>query len=151
MGGSFMWALSCTDILSGWTEVRGIWNCGAHVTCSGLAEIEENLPFGLKGLDTDNGSEFLNWHVVGHYQNREVQVKQTAENITRHAPQGQSARILGPAPAPMHLLRGQYRYRLLIKANRNVNIQKMLDNWLANVKIPSTIKLKVDIDPYSFV
>ena len=77
MGGSFMWALSGTDIVSGWTEVRGIWNCGSHATCRGLTDIEINLPFELKGIDTDNGSEFLNWHVVGHYQNREVKVKQT--------------------------------------------------------------------------
>jgi hypothetical protein len=77
MSGSFTWALSSTDILSGWTEVRGIWNSGAAATCAGLADIEESLPFGLRGMDTDNGSEFLNWHVVGHYRDRDIAVKQT--------------------------------------------------------------------------
>jgi len=77
MAGDFMWAVSATDILSGWTEVRGIWNCGAAATCEGLRDIEETLPFGMKGIDTDNGSEFLNWHLVKHYAKRDVKVKQT--------------------------------------------------------------------------
>lgn len=77
MGGDFVWALTCTDIYSGWTEVRGIWNTGARTTCEGLQEVEKTLPFALKGIDTDNGSEFLNWHVVKHYRDREVAVKQT--------------------------------------------------------------------------
>jgi len=53
-----------------------MWNCGAAGTCRAFADIEETLPFALKGIDTDNGSEFLDWHVVGHYADRDVSVKQ---------------------------------------------------------------------------
>lgn len=64
MSGSFIWSLTSVDILSGWTEVRAIWNRGQYATCKGLAEITEAQPFALKGVDSDNGGEFLNYHLV---------------------------------------------------------------------------------------
>ena len=59
--------------------------------------------------------------------------------------------ILGPAPAPMYYLRGKYRYRFLIKSTKEVNIQKVIKDWVYKIKIPYTIKLVVDIDPYTFL
>ncbi len=57
---------------------------------------------------------------------------------------------LGPAPAPIFMLRNKYRYRLLLKTARNIPIQAVLKQWLAKVKIPSNVRVEVDIDPYSF-
>ena len=57
---------------------------------------------------------------------------------------------LGPAPAPIFMLRNKYRYRLLVKTARNIPIQAVLKQWLAKVKIPSNVRVEVDIDPYSF-
>lgn len=59
--------------------------------------------------------------------------------------------ILGPAPAPLSLLRGRYRYRLLINARRSSDLQTVLRDWLALLKFPQGVRLAVDIDPYSFV
>ena len=57
----------------------------------------------------------------------------------------------GPAPAPLALLRGRHRRRLLLKADRDVPIQGMMRRWLAQVRIPSNARVRVDIDPYSFL
>jgi primosomal protein N' (replication factor Y) len=57
--------------------------------------------------------------------------------------------VLGPAPAPMALLRGRYRYRLLINARRSAQLQKVIREWLGGS--PSPVCVGVDIDPYSFV
>ncbi len=57
---------------------------------------------------------------------------------------------LGPAPAPIFMLRNKYRYRLLLKTARNIPIQSVLRQWLAKVKVPSSVRVEVDVDPYSF-
>ncbi|HEU5046847.1 MAG TPA: primosomal protein N' [Rickettsiales bacterium] len=59
--------------------------------------------------------------------------------------------ILGPAPAPLARLKNRYRYRILIKAQKNFPMQQWLNGWLATHKVPSSLRLKVDIEPYSFV
>lgn len=82
---------------------------------------------------------------------KEEQVKQVAQALGREAPQGQGVRILGPAPAQMYRIRGNYRHRLLVQADKNVNLQKMIEDWLSPIKIPSAVKVTVDIDPQSFL
>ncbi len=67
------------------------------------------------------------------------------------APHTELIDTLGPAPAPMSLLRGRYRYRLLLKTARSVNIQEELKKWLSMVKIKSNVRVDVDINPYSFM
>jgi primosomal protein N' (replication factor Y) len=59
--------------------------------------------------------------------------------------------VLGPAPAPLHLVRGLYRWRYLVKARRSVNVQAFLRAWLASVKVPGSLRLAIDVDPYSFL
>lgn len=75
MSGSFIWSLTSVDILSGWTEVRAIWNRGQHATLEGLEKITVAQPFELKGVDSDNGGEFLNFHL--HKWLKERGIKQT--------------------------------------------------------------------------
>ena len=65
LGGSFIWTLTSVDIASGWTEVRACWNRGQHATRERLEEIRKAQPFDLKGVDSDNGAEFLNHHLHG--------------------------------------------------------------------------------------
>lgn len=60
------------------------------------------------------------------------------------------ASILGPAQAMMSKLSGKYRYRALVVAHRQFNMQRYLRVWIDEVKIPSHISIKVDIDPQSF-
>jgi primosomal protein N' (replication factor Y) len=59
--------------------------------------------------------------------------------------------VLGPAPAPLALLRGRTRLRFLVKAGRNVNIQSFVRAWLEDMKIPNAVRVSVDVDPYSFM
>jgi len=56
-----------TDILTGWTECRATWNKGALGVITQIKAIEAALPFPLKGFDCDNGSEFLNHHLVRYF------------------------------------------------------------------------------------
>jgi hypothetical protein len=68
--GDFVWTVDLTDVHTQWTECRAVWNKGRHGVVTAIAEIENNLPFDLLGFDSDNGSEFLNWHLVAYLQER---------------------------------------------------------------------------------
>ncbi|MDR3502183.1 MAG: integrase [Legionella sp.] len=69
LSGSFVWSLTMTDINSGWTELRAVWNKGATGVVSQIEDIEKGLPFLILGFDCDNGSEFLNWHLMHYFSN----------------------------------------------------------------------------------
>ncbi len=77
-------------------------------------------------------------------------VRQMAETLARRAPAQADLAVLGPTPAPLALLRGYFRYRLLVKATRAVNLQAYIRRWLSRTPQPGGIRIKVDIDPYSF-
>ena len=79
------------------------------------------------------------------------QADMVASRIGRAAPDFEGVSVLGPAPAPLALLRGRHRRRLLIKTRRDVNIQAVLRGWLDRVEVPSAVRVAVDIDPYSFL
>ncbi len=78
-------------------------------------------------------------------------VERTASNLGKTAPRTEHIEVLGPAPAPLYLLKDKYRYRLLLKTSRKINIQNVLKEWLSMNKIPNSIRVEVDIDPYSFL
>lgn len=59
--------------------------------------------------------------------------------------------LLGPTPAPMFLLRGKYRWRLLVKSSKNYNLQTLLQQKVLDIKLPSNVKIQIDIDPYNFM
>jgi hypothetical protein len=70
LAGDFIWSLTLTDIYSGWTECRAVWNKGAHGVIEQIKDIEQSLPFALLAFDSDNGSEFLNIHLVNYFSQR---------------------------------------------------------------------------------
>lgn len=74
-----------------------------------------------------------------------------AREMARAAPNAEDVSVLGPAPAPLALLRGRTRLRFLVKAGRNVNIQAYMAAWLEPLKVPGRVRVSVDIDPYSFL
>lgn len=67
LAGNFVWSLTLTDIYSTWTEIRAVWNKGAIGVLTQIEDIEKGLPFGILGFDSDNGSEFLNWHLMRYF------------------------------------------------------------------------------------
>jgi primosomal protein N' (replication factor Y) len=75
-----------------------------------------------------------------------------ARDVARHAPPARRIEVLGPAEAPLAVIRGRYRWRLLVKAPRELDIQAYLRSWLGALpKPPSDLRLTVDIDPYNFL
>lgn len=77
LAGDFIWSLTYTDIFSGWTEGRAVWNKGAAGVVAATQEVEGSLPFALLGFDCDNGSEFLNHHLWGYLAKRRCPVEFT--------------------------------------------------------------------------
>lgn len=73
-----------------------------------------------------------------------------ARNLARVTPAAALIHVYGPAPAPMAMLRGWHRFRLLVHAKRTVNIQSYLRTWLALCPGPRDVRVRVDIDPYNF-
>ena len=65
--GDFIWSLTMTDIHTGWTENRAVWNKGALGVIEQIKSIEKAIPFDLLGFDCDNGSEFLNHHLLRYF------------------------------------------------------------------------------------
>lgn len=63
LSGRFAWSLTMTDIASGWTENRALYSKGGEGVVIQMKDIEESLPFKIKGIATDNGSEFINQDV----------------------------------------------------------------------------------------
>jgi len=61
--GTFVFTINCVDIASTWSEQRATWGKGERGVSAAIQDIEDTLPFDLKGFDCDNGSEFLNWHL----------------------------------------------------------------------------------------
>jgi hypothetical protein len=77
LAGDFVWSLTYTCLASGWTEGRAVWNKGAAGVVEQTRDVEASLPFALLGMDFDNGSEWLNWHLVRYLQERIAPVKLT--------------------------------------------------------------------------
>jgi len=59
--------------------------------------------------------------------------------------------VLGPAPAPLSLVRGRHRWRFLVKAPREADVQAFLRTWLEGIETKGSLRLAVDVDPYSFL
>ena len=77
--------------------------------------------------------------------------RKTARELSRRVPRSGEVSVLGPAPAPLALLRGRTRLRFLVKAARSVNVQAYMKAWLGEIKLPNAVRVSVDIDPYSFL
>ncbi|XDZ67070.1 primosomal protein N' [Alphaproteobacteria bacterium LSUCC0684] len=80
----------------------------------------------------------------------EVDLKESAAELGRTRPVYEGVSILGPAPAPIARLRGRYRMRFLVKAERQVDIQAILREWLEPRHLPRSVRCQIDVDPYHF-
>ena len=74
-----------------------------------------------------------------------------ALRIGRAAPQIDGMHVYGPAPAPLAMLRGRHRYRLLVHARRALDVQDVIRGWLGALDWPAKVRVTVDVDPYSFL
>ncbi|HEX3405159.1 MAG TPA: primosomal protein N' [Acetobacteraceae bacterium] len=74
-----------------------------------------------------------------------------ARDLGRAAPHAAGVEVLGPAPAPLSVLRGRHRRRLLLKTRRDVAVQPILREWLGKVAVGRGARVEVDVDPVSFL
>ena len=79
------------------------------------------------------------------------QLNRFAHELTLVIPNSPGIDVYGPADAPLALVRGQWRKRFLVRADRNRDLQGFLAHWLSSVKRPNAIRQIVDIDPYNFL
>ncbi len=77
--------------------------------------------------------------------------QETARRIGNSAPRVEGLEVYGPAEAPLAMLRGRHRWRLLIHARRTVDLQSVVRNWLSAIDWKGSTRVSVDVDPYSFV
>lgn len=75
-----------------------------------------------------------------------------AREVARRAPPAAKIEVLGPAEAPLAIIRGRHRWRLLVKAPRDTDVQAYIRQWLSLIpEAKGDLRLSVDIDPYSFL
>jgi primosomal protein N' (replication factor Y) len=79
------------------------------------------------------------------------QADEVARQITAAAPNGEDIEVFGPAPAAITVLRGRHRRRFLIRSARQVDLSAYMADWAGRLKLPASVRLSVDIDPYSFL
>lgn len=75
--GSFAYSVVTTDIATGWVEIRATWEKGQQNVHKAIKDIEESLPFPLLGFDSDNGGEFINYHLKSYFEKRKHKVQFT--------------------------------------------------------------------------
>jgi hypothetical protein len=68
--GMFAYTIDFVDIATGWTEQRAVWGKGEKGVLEQIKNVEKMLPFPLLGFDSDNGGEFLNYHLFRHFTHR---------------------------------------------------------------------------------
>jgi primosomal protein N' (replication factor Y) (superfamily II helicase) len=74
-----------------------------------------------------------------------------AKRLGQAAPEADGIEVWGPAPAPMAMLRGRHRHRLLVHARRTAPLQDYVRAWLERVQLPGSVRVTVDVDPQSFL
>lgn len=76
---------------------------------------------------------------------------EAARVVGASAPKADGMYVYGPAPAPLAMLRGRHRQRLLVHAQRSVELQVIMREWLGGLDFPRGVRVGVDVDPYSFL
>src|SRR3546814_11305685 len=77
--------------------------------------------------------------------------QETARLIGKAAPKMEGMSVYGPAPAPLAVLRGRHRHRLLIHARRALDVQDVIREWPGGLTWPGSTRVSVDVDPYSWI
>ena len=87
---------------------------------------------------------------MGNILEQIVRDKKDALNLIKNASTNSQINILGPVESPIFLLRGLYRYRILLKGDSRRKLNKFTRNLIENTPPPSNLRLIIDVDPYSF-
>jgi hypothetical protein len=132
--GDFVWSLTFTDIFTGWTLNGAVWNKGQEAVFELLRQLEERLPFALRGFHTDNGGEFLNYHLHRYYLDREPPVQMTR---TRPGRKNDNPHVEQKNYTHVRLLLGYQRIAtpdLVQPINRLYEAANMLNNFFCSTR-----------------
>jgi hypothetical protein len=153
LAGSFVWSVTMTDIHTGWTEIRATWNKGASGVVTQIKDIEVSLPFAILGFDCDNGSEFLNHHLIRYFaENRSLPVQFTRsrpyrKNDNAHVEQKNWTHVRHlfgydrfDDPILISLMNDLYKNEWSLYQNHFVPVMKLVDK----VRINSKYRKKYD-------
>lgn len=80
----------------------------------------------------------------------ELKNLEAARTIAQAIPETEEIRVFGPSPAPIYKLRKKFRHRFVVNSPKNFNIQKFINAWIKDIKLPKGVKVSIDIDPYNF-
>ena len=80
-----------------------------------------------------------------------IQLDAFVRAMAQAAPNTEGVEVYGPADAPLGLIRGRRRKRFLVRADRNVDLSAYMATWRARVRPPASVRVAIDIDPYSFL
>ncbi len=112
--------------------------------------INEFIQSELSDRQVANMPPFSRLALITASSSNEIANMQYMQELAKHMPDVEGVKILGPSPSPMFVLRKKFRHRFVVVANKNINIQKLISDWLKNSPQLRSIKLKIDIDPLSF-
>jgi hypothetical protein len=135
--GNFSYSLNQTDIVTTWVETRAVMGKSQAIVVDALEDMRQNLPFALEGIDSDNGSEFINDHLYRYCQRNKIQ-------FTRGRPykKDDNAHIEQKNWTHVRKLFGWYRY----DTNELVDLMNSLYRnelrWFMNLFTPSMKLLK---------
>lgn len=87
----------------------------------------------------------------GPDENRVLEVSRSLAKKVPQSRDGGGPRVLGPAPAPLAVVRGRHRMRFLVQGARGPEIARFVQGWLAGVRLPNNMRLTVDVDPHNFL
>ena len=134
--GEFCHSLNMTDIHTTWVETRVVMGKGQKGVCEAMEEMRQSLPFALLGIDSDNGSEFINHHLQGYCQDRKIQFtrgRPYKKDDNAHIEQKNWThvrRVLGyeryDSEAPFHAIQDLYRHELRLFHNLFLPSLKLL-------------------------
>ena len=153
IAGNYAWSINLTDICRCWTEIRATWNKGAEGVIKQIKDIEASLPFTILGFDCDNGSEFLNWHLIRYFtENRSYPVQFTRsrpyrKNDNAHVEQKNWTHVRHlfgydrfDDPLLINLMNDLYKNEWSLYQNHFVPVMKLINK----IKVNSKYKRKYD-------
>ena len=125
----------------------------AHPVLTALKSQKRNAYFGLEleMRKSANMPPYRRLAALIFSSTNEVALSDYLKKLTSHKPQFEDVQIYGPAPAPIYQIKGRYRFRFLINAPKQVNIQKIINGWNGSIALPANIRRQIDIDPYNFM
>jgi hypothetical protein len=135
--GDFIHSCNITDIFSGWTETRAIENKGQLATLQAIRDIQQHLPFKLRGIDSDNGSEFINHHLFQYCLDHHIDFTRSRpykKDDNAHIEQKNWTcvrKLFGylryDSPEALHAINDLYRNELKLLQNLFLPSQKLIN------------------------